>query len=93
MKIKTDVRLIFSLFLSLLLLGCGNGQQTINPDIDTLSLLRNPAMGWGLYDDANDNVQNAQIYWEKQDEVARKYASFFYVRWRWSEMEPEEIIA
>lgn len=86
----TDLKLLFTLLLSLLLLGCGNGQQTITPDIDTLSLLRNPAMGWGLYDDANDNVQNAQIYWEKQDEVARKYASFFYVRWRWSEMEPEE---
>lgn len=47
-------------------------------------------MGWGLYDDASGEVQNAEAYWKAQDEAARKYASFFYVRWRWSDMEPEE---
>lgn len=57
---------------------------------DTVSLLRNPCMGWGLYDDANNEVQNADNYWKAQDEAARCYASFFYVRWRWSDMEPEE---
>ena len=34
--------------------------------------------------------KNANIYWAAQDEAARQYASFFYVRWRWSDMEPEE---
>lgn len=47
-------------------------------------------MGWGLYDDASGEVQDADIYWKQQDVAARKYASFFYVRWRWSDMEPEE---
>jgi ribosomal protein L27 len=36
------------------------------------------------------NVANAEEYWAAQDEAARNYASFFYIRWRWSEMEPEE---
>ena len=57
---------------------------------DTASLLRNPCMGWGLYDDASGEVQNAEAYWKTQDEAARKYGSFFYIRWRWSDMEPEE---
>lgn len=57
---------------------------------DSVSLLRNPCMGWGVYDDANDEVQNAEDYWTAQDKAARQYASFFYVRWRWSDMEPEE---
>ena len=47
-------------------------------------------MGWGLYDDAVGNVANAEEYWAAQDEAARNYASFFYIRWRWSEMKPEE---
>lgn len=64
--------------------------RIVNPLPDTVSLLRNPCMGWGLYDDANDEVQNADEYWKAQDKAARKYGSFFYVRWRWSDMEPEE---
>lgn len=47
-------------------------------------------MGWGLYDDASDNVAIAEDYWASQDATAKKYASFFYIRWRWSDMEPEE---
>lgn len=57
---------------------------------DATSLLRNPCMGWGVYDDANNEVQNAEEYWAAQDRAAREYASFFYVRWRWSDMEPQE---
>lgn len=63
---------------------------TVSLIYDSTSLIRNPAMGWGLYDDANGEVQNADLYWKEQDEAARKYASFFYIRWRWSDMEPEE---
>lgn len=66
------------------------GNVDVSFEEDSTSLLRNPAMGWGLYDDANDNVANADQYWKLQDEVARKYASFFYIRWRWSDMEPTE---
>ncbi len=59
------------------------------PIPDTVSVLRNPCCGWGLYDDADGEVSDARQYWEKQDGAA-KYASFFYLRWRWSDMEPEE---
>lgn len=66
------------------------GNQNIILEEDSVSLLRNPCMGWGLYDDANGEVQQADEYWTAQDKAARNFASFFYVRWRWSDMEPEE---
>ncbi|MDR2850236.1 MAG: hypothetical protein LBW77_06840 [Verrucomicrobiota bacterium] len=64
--------------------------QVVRVEEDTDSLVRNPCMGWGLYDDASGEVQDADAYWAAQDAAARRYASFFYVRWRWSDMEPEE---
>lgn len=66
------------------------GNTEIVFEADTESLLRNPCMGWGLYDDACNEVADANEYWAQQDTYARKYASFLYVRWRWSDMEPEE---
>lgn len=67
------------------------GNREIDLVADSTSLLRNPCMGWGLYDDADDEVANAERYWRAQDSIgATQYASFFYVRWRWSDMEPEE---
>lgn len=82
----------------LLLAGCsvgksntfaikGNIETSLAPD--SISVIRNPCCGWGLYDDAEDEVADAEEYWALQDE-ASEYASFFYVRWRWSDMEPEE---
>ena len=82
------------LLLAMILLFSCTEQKKIITNIefkeDTLSILKNPCMGWGVYDDANDSVQNADLYWKMQDEASKKYASFFYIRWRWSEMEPEE---
>ncbi|MEG1634982.1 MAG: hypothetical protein RR388_05090, partial [Rikenellaceae bacterium] len=66
------------------------GNVEYNPSADTSSLIRNPCCGWGVYDDAAGEVADASQYWLAQDSSARKYASFFYVRWRWSDMEPEE---
>ena len=63
---------------------------TLDPEIDKDSLIRNPASGWILYDDANLAVANAADYWKAQDEAARQHASIFYVRWRWSNYEPTE---
>ena len=79
-------------FCSVILSSCilRGGQNTVTFKEDTVSVIKNPCMGWGVYDDASNQVQNADIYWAAQDSMARKYASFFYVRWRWSEMEPEE---
>lgn len=66
----------------------GNKEYSLNKDDSTL--LRNPCSGWGLYDDASGEVSDATQYWALQDASARNYGSFFYVRWRWSDMEPEE---
>lgn len=86
-------KVFFTIFL-LLFANCSlqrdNSTLVITPTYDSKSLIRNPAMGWGMYDDASGEVQNADTYWKAQDTAARKYASFFYVRWRWSDMEPEE---
>ncbi|MGN1210867.1 MAG: hypothetical protein ACI4TM_04220, partial [Candidatus Cryptobacteroides sp.] len=86
------------IFVAVLLAGCsmtngkvfgikGNIETSLAPD--SISVIRNPCCGWGLYDDAEDEVADAAEYWAKQDKAA-EYASFFYVRWRWSDMEPEE---
>lgn len=68
----------------------GERAITLRPDPDLDSLIRNPACGWMLYDDACGMVAEAAPYWQAQDQAARKCASIFYVRWRWSDMEPEE---
>jgi hypothetical protein len=57
---------------------------------DKSSLIRNPAMGWTLYDDAYDHPSNAHVYWNEQDTAARKYAGGFYLRYRWADLEPRE---
>lgn len=62
----------------------------VDLSIDSTSLIRNPCMGWVMYDDAWLETENADEYWKLQDEAARKYASIFYIRWRWSDMEPDE---
>lgn len=65
-------------------------EYRFTPTIDRESLLRNPACGWILYDDAVGSVAQAEDYWAAQDSAARQYATIFYLRWRWSDMEPEE---
>ena len=70
--------------------GARPADQRLRPALDFDSLIRNPATGWMLYDDALGDVAKADEYWKAMDEAARKYASIFYVRWRWAEAEPEE---
>ena len=91
-------RLIIITTVAVFLYGCCQAGGTVFsirgnvetwPVADSVSVLRNPCCGWGLYDDAEDEVADAEEYWERQDE-ASDYASFFYIRWRWSDMEPEE---
>jgi hypothetical protein len=65
-----------------------NGTLLLQPD--TVSLIRNPAMGWTLYDDASGGVANAANYWAALDQAARQHASNLYIRWRWTDMEPQE---
>ena len=66
----------------------GSVKYTFEPE--KKSLVRNPMMGWVLYDDANDYVAKASSYWTALDGIAKKYASVFYWRSRWSELEPTE---
>lgn len=65
-----------------------SGVKTFYPD--TGSNLKNPYMGWTLYSEGTDNTDRPQVYWALQDEAAQKYAGVYYIRWRWSDMEPEE---
>lgn len=57
---------------------------------DTESNLKNPYMGWTLYSEGGQNTDRPEPYWYMQDEAAEKYAGVFYIRWRWSDLEPEE---
>ena len=57
---------------------------------DVTSLLRNPCMGWGLYEEGLDGICDADKYWSAQSDVANRYGSFFYMRYRWSDLEPDE---
>ena len=66
-----------------------SGNVMAKPKVKEEGLVRNPAMGWVLYDDANDPVANASTYWIEMDKYAQ-YASVLYVRWRWSDLEPKE---
>ena len=50
------------------------GNVMVAPDVKEEGLVRNPAMGWVLYDDANDPVANASEYWMEMDKYAQ-YAS------------------
>ncbi|WP_430811186.1 MULTISPECIES: hypothetical protein [unclassified Carboxylicivirga] len=89
------VDVFYGMLSMLVLLGlqaCDQGDQLkrVNFEVDNVSLIRNPGMGWTIYDDANDHVANAEEFWQQQDTIARRYATTLYVRWRWSDMEPEE---
>lgn len=62
----------------------------IQPEFKKQGLLRNPGMGWELYDDASGEVADADAYWRAQDKIAREHASIFYLRWRWSDVEKRQ---
>ncbi|MEN8251722.1 MAG: hypothetical protein ABFS32_22575, partial [Bacteroidota bacterium] len=88
--------LLFAIVGGLLLVLCLSCKPSNNQLItksfqaDTTSLIRNPGMGWTIYDDAGKLVADADEFWEQQDTIARNYATTLYIRWRWSDMEPQE---
>ncbi len=57
--------------------------------LDTKSNLRNPYMGWALYSEGGQNTDRPGPYWAMQNETA-PYAGILYIRWRWSDLEPQE---
>ncbi len=65
------------------------GNVLVRPEVRDAGLIRNPCMGWGLYDDASDYVADSFSYWYQMDSYAQ-YATHLYIRWRWAELEPEE---
>lgn len=82
------VRLLSPLFF--IGAACPASGATVHPAYEPDALVRNPGSGWILYDDAAGKVTQADAYWKVQDKAAREHASIFYVRWRWSDMEPTE---
>ena len=62
----------------------------VNFDLDAESNLKNPYMGWTLYSEGGQVTDRPAAYWALQDEAAQKYAGVYYIRWRWSDLEPEE---
>ena len=78
------------------------GQKDATPqfsksfELDSISLLRNPAMGWMLYEEGASFQEEHKnydpiIFWKEMDEVnAAEYANIFYIRVHWKVMEPQE---
>lgn len=71
--------------------------QVFTFEPDTTSVLRNPAMGWTLYEEGASFLEKDREYydpvkfWKEMDEVnASSYANILYIRVLWQVMEPEE---
>ena len=92
------ITLLLAVFGLLNLIGQENSSPKFNKtfELDSVSHLRNPAMGWMLYEEGasfQDEHKNYDpiIFWEEMDEVnAAKYANILYIRVHWKVMEPEE---
>jgi hypothetical protein len=63
--------------------------QTVHFKPDTVTVLRNPAMGWGLYADIVGKHPDPDTWWKGLEPGVAK-SNFFYYRCRWSALEPEE---
>ena len=71
------IYLFISVFLSAFLSGCSQQYQKVEIQEDSVSLLRNPCMGWGVYDDANDEAEQSKSDMEiDDDEDAREPDDF-----------------
>lgn len=63
---------------------------TVQPEEARTRFIRNPAMGWVVYADCFEKpLPAAEDYWASQ-EPNINYASIFYIRVPWSQLEPEE---
>lgn len=89
-----------SIFLCIFLLcGCTSTakKMSVSYEPDTLSILRNPAMGWVMYEEgwsfkeSHRKWYDSVKFWQEMDEVqAHQYANILYIRVLWNVMEPEE---
>lgn len=64
-----------------------DNESIITYELDYETNLRNPYMGWVLY---TEGISNAFTYWTLQKEAVERYASTFYIRCSWSNLETEE---
>ena len=74
--------------------------RTVTLEPDTLSVLRNPAMGWVMYSEGwelypyfqeNFDRINVDSFWKEMDALgAHKISNILYIRAVWSAFEPEE---
>ena len=72
--------------------------KAIKFNVDTLTMYRNPAMGWVMYAEMGMEFSpitrgyyNTDIFWKEMDNVnASKYCNILYIRIPWSVLEPEE---
>ena len=84
---KFNRKYVVLLLAGLLLAAC-SGQREVEITPDNTSLIRNPAMGWGLYTEST--IPDASSFWDGYGDIPQKYCSFLYIRAFWSELEPEE---
>lgn len=75
-----------------------NTSQWITFSPDLTSILKNPAMGWMMYEEGwsfarmgTDNIYNPDIFWKQMEECnAMSYSNILYIRVLWKDLEPEE---
>lgn len=67
---------------------------------DLTSVLRNPAMGWMMYEEGwsfdkngvyKNNIYTPEVFWKQMEDAnAAAYSNILYVRIMWKDIEPEE---
>ncbi|WP_215225016.1 hypothetical protein [Echinicola shivajiensis] len=93
------------IIVALLAVACtarksGGSSMNIEMEPDTTSVLKNPAMGWVMYNEGwelysyyqeNFDHLNVDSFWKQMDEVnAHEVSNILYIRAIWSAFEPEE---
>lgn len=95
---KFSCSFIIMLFAFLTVVGQRSSSVEFNKKFtfDSISHLRNPAMGWVIYEEGASFLDkyknyNPVVFWKEMDEVnAASYANILYIRVLWKVMEPEE---
>ncbi len=106
---KINIILVFQILLTL---SCSSDSSSNDPDTpnsqpeegwieytpDLTSNLRNPAMGWMMYEEGwsfdrerPENIWTPELFWEEMEKVnAPAYSNILYIRMKWKLLEPEE---
>lgn len=78
--------------------NCNGKWIAYTPDL--VSVLRNPAMGWVMYEEGwsfegkrfhENNIYTPELFWQQMEETgAPSYSNILYIRILWKDLEPEE---